>query len=73
MSNKLHCENCFCHTDDLVLKAYKVGSKVRLIGDNFIGEIRNLVIGLRNIRYSVIYPGHKYCIDVQHSSLEFLE
>lgn len=68
------CDNCYCLTElnSLLLMAYKSGTKVRLIGDKFIGEIRGVIIGLRNIRYSVIYPSHKFCINAQHSSLEIV-
>ncbi len=73
MNINQHCKNCFCFTDNNLLdKVYKNGTKVQLIGDKFVGEIKHCVIGLRNIRYSILYPGHKYCIVAQHSSLELI-
>lgn len=68
-----HCDNCFClPSEDLLQKAYNRGDKVRLFGDKFVGQIINLVIGLKNIRYSIIYPDHQYCIVAVHDSIEKL-
>ncbi len=71
---KQHCKNCFCLTEDCFkIIPYKIGTKVRLLGDKFVGEIRNLCFGLRYVRYSIIYPGHEYCVVASHDSIEIFD
>jgi hypothetical protein len=48
-------------------------TKIQLLNSKEIGIIKHPIIGTRNIRYSILFDGEKYCRAIQHNDIKVLK